>query len=96
MKYKDGSLIKVGDIFTDGSSGVTHIRTKNRAKVLYVDKFTLVWFPLNDFTVHTLENKYTSRSWHLSSFPIKIDIGELTEEELEKYNTASKIIEVNN
>ena len=42
--------IKVGDVFTDGSSGSEDVRLQNKAKVLYVDKFILVWFPLNEFT----------------------------------------------
>lgn len=74
MKYIDGSLVKIGDIFTDGSSGSEHVRLKNRAKVLYVDKFTLVWFPLNDFTTHTNfeKGKYTSKTWCLSAEPKKL------------------------
>lgn len=64
MKYIDGSLIKIGDVFTDGSSGREDVRLKNRAKVLYVDKFTFVWFPLNDFTTHNYfeKEKYTSKT----------------------------------
>lgn len=94
MKYIDGELIKIGDIFTDGSSGSESYRLNNRAKVLYVDKFKLVWFPLNDFTTHaTLEReKYTSKTWCLTSAPLKVDILELTEEELNMYNNTSEYI----
>ncbi len=90
MKYIDGSLVKIGDIFTDGSSGREDVRLKNRAKVLYVDKHTLVWFPLNDFTTHTdfkkEKDKYRSKTWCLSAEPKKIEISDLTEEELKMYN----------
>lgn len=94
MRYKNGDIIEIGDIFTDGSSGSEDIRLKNRAKVLYVDKFNLVWFPLNDFTTHTnyKKEKYTSKTWTLSSNPIKINITELTDEELEMYNSADLYI----
>lgn len=34
MKYIDGSLVKIGDVFTDGSSGREDVRLKNKAKVL--------------------------------------------------------------
>jgi hypothetical protein len=85
MKYIDGSLVEVGDIFTDGSYGREDVRLKNRAKVLYVDKFTLVWFPLNDFTTHT-DFKNTSKTWCLSAKPKKVEISELTVEELNIYN----------
>jgi len=91
MKYIDGSLIKIGDVFTDGSSGVEDERLKNRAKVLYVDRYQLVWFPLNEFSTHTQfeKQKYTSKIWCLSAEPKNIDISCLTEEELEKYNNAN-------
>lgn len=94
MKYIDGSLIKVGDVFTDGSSGNEDYRLRNRAKVLYVDKFVLVWFPLNDFTTHSdyEREKYTSNTWTLSSDPKKIEISELTEQELTIYNTTNSYL----
>lgn len=91
MEYIDGSLIKVGDVFTDGSSGREEIRLRNRAKVLYVDKFNLVWFPLNDFTTHTdfEKDKYVSKTWCLSSDPKKVEISELAEEEFNIYNNTN-------
>lgn len=95
MKYIDGSLVKIGDVFTDGSSGREDVRLKNRAKVLYVDKFTLVWFPLNDFTTHTVfeKEKYGSKTWCLSAEPKKVEISELTEEELNIYNNTKYYLE---
>lgn len=91
MKYIDGSLINIGDIFTDGSSGSEDMRLKNKAKVLYVDKFVLVWFPLNDYTTHTnyKEEKYRSKTWCLSAEPKKIEMTDLTDEELNIYNTTN-------
>jgi hypothetical protein len=95
MKYDDGTLVKVGDIFTDGSSGHEDVRLKNRAKVLYVDKFTLVWFPLNDFTTHTdfKMGKFTSKTWGLSAEPKRVELSELTEDELNIYNTTNSYLE---
>ena len=111
MKYIDGSLVKIGDVFTDGSSGREDVRLKNRAKVLYVDKFTLVWFPLNDFTYRLHEDpyrgrhfadwprtvfekeKYGSKTWCLSAEPKKVEISELTEEELDIYNNTKDYLE---
>lgn len=95
MKYIDGSIVKVGDVFTDGTRGREDVRLKNRAKVLYVDKYTLVWFPLNDFTTHMDYEKwkYTSRTWGLSQDPIKVELSELTEEELELYNNTNLYLE---
>ena len=95
MKYIDGSLVKIGDVFTDGSSGREDVRLKNKAKVLYVDKFVLVWFPLNDFTTHTehKKEKYTSKTWGLSSEPKKIEMDDLTEEELNIYNSTNAYLE---
>lgn len=95
MKYIDGTLIKVGDVFTDGTSdNMEQVRQKNRAKVLYVDSFNLVWFPLNDFTTHTRfeKEKFRSKTWCLSSDPKKIEIEELTEDELEMYNSSNKFV----
>lgn len=94
MKYINGELIKVGDVFTDGSSGSKDVRLKNRAKVLYVDKFTLVWFPLNDFTTHTNfeKQKYVSKTWCLSAEPKKVELSELTEEELDVYNNTNSYL----
>ena len=95
MKYIDGELVKIGDVFTDGSSGRKDVRLKNRAKVLYVDKFILVWFPLNDFTTHTdfEKEKYRSTTWCLSAEPKKVDISQLTEEELNIYNNTNTYLE---
>lgn len=90
MKYNDGSPIKTGDVFTDGIPNREDIRLKNRAKVLYVDKFTLVWFPLNDFTTHT--DSYRSKTWCLSAIPKKIEMDELTDEELNVYNNVDSYI----
>ena len=85
--------IKIGDVFTDGDSGRTEYRQKNRAKVLYVDKFNLVWFPLNEFTQHTNHNPgYTSKTWCLSCRPKKIELSDLTEEELTNYNKSEDIV----
>jgi len=89
-RYIDGREIKVGDIFTDGSDNQTHIRLKNRAKVLYVDKFTLVWFPLNDFTIHSYG--YKSNTWCLSSDPKKVEMSELIEDELKIYNSSNEYL----
>ncbi len=91
-KYIDGTEIKVGDVFTDGTlDSLQDYRLKNRAKVLYVDNFVLVWFPLNDFTTHTdyYREKWTSRTY-LRTNPKKVEIEELTEEELKMYNTTDK------
>lgn len=95
MKYIDESLIEIGDVFTDGSSGSEEVRLKNRAKVLYVDKFTLVWFPLNDFTTHTEfgNEKYRSKTWCISAEPKKVEISELTKEELDVYNNTKFYLE---
>ena len=94
MKYIDDSLVKIGDVFTDGTYGREDVRLKNRAKVLYVDKFILVWFPLNEFTTHTdSKNKYRSNTWTLSSEPKKMEILELTEEELSIYNSTNLYLE---
>jgi hypothetical protein len=85
--------IKIGDVFTDGDNGHTEYRQKNRAKVIYVDKFVLVWFPLNKFTQHTNTNiRNTSRTWCLSCRPKKIEMSDLTEEELTNYNNADNIL----
>jgi len=91
MKYLDGSLVKIGDVFTDGSSDRENVRLKNKAKVLYADKFVLVWFPLNEFTTHTQhrKEKYTSKTWGLSSEPKKVEISDLTKEELDIYNNTN-------
>lgn len=95
MVYINGEPIKIDDIFTDGSSGNEDVRLKNKAKVLYVDKYVLVWFPLNNFTTHTdyEKEKYKSKTWTLSSEPKKIDISDLTDEELNVYNTTDKYLE---
>jgi len=95
MKYINGELVKIGDVFTDGSSGREDVRLKNRAKVLYVDKFILVWFPLNDFTTHTdfKNEKYRSNTWCLSAEPKKVEISELTEEELNIYKNTNSYLE---
>lgn len=92
QRYIDGTEIKVGDIFTDGT--IDHQQEyglKNRAKVLYVDKFKLVWFPLNDFTNHNDYDgdKWQSRTYDLSAEPKKVEIEELTEEELKMYNSVA-------
>ena len=96
-KYIDGSLIKIGDVFTDGTlDNREDERLKNKAKVLYVDKYTLVWFPLNDFTTHTnfKEEKYTSKTCCLSADPKKVDISELTDAELEIYNNTDLYLQL--
>lgn len=46
MKYIPGSLMKNGDIVTDNCSVRVDVILKNIAKVLYVNKYQLVWFPL--------------------------------------------------
>ena len=95
MKYIDGSLVEINDVFTDGTYGREDVRLKNRAKVLYVDKYTLVWFPLNDFTTHTNSQnaKYTSKDWCLSAEPKKLQLNELTEEELDLYNNTNTYLQ---
>ena len=95
MKYSNGELIKIGDIFTDGSYGREYDRLKIRAKVLYVDKFTLVWFPLNRDSACTSfeEEVYMSKDFCLTSKPKKVDISELTEEELNIYNNTDYYLE---
>lgn len=90
MKYINGDRVKAGDVITDGTEGRENVRLKNRAKVLYVDKYCLVWFPLNDFTTHSdyKPHKWISKDWGLTQDPIKIELSELTPEELEKYNNS--------
>lgn len=94
MKYIDGTDMRIGDIFTDGTPDRPDVRLKNRAKVLYVDKYTLVWFPLNDFTTHTdsERGKWTSKTWCLSSNPKRVDPSELTQEEKEMYDTSHQYL----
>jgi hypothetical protein len=92
MKYKDGQVVKAGDIFTDGDHGREDIRLKNRAKVMYVDNYQLVWFPLNDFTQHGEILK--SNTWSLTTTPIKVELNELTDHELKMYELADKTLNV--
>lgn len=68
MKYIDGTDVRIGDIFTDGTPDRLDVRLKNKAKVLYVDQYTLVWFPLNDFTTHTLTLKYVNMCQTLGAY----------------------------
>ena len=100
-KYKDGSLVKVGDVITDGGDGREDVRLKNKVKVLYIDKYSCVVFPLNDFSCHfpmwsdinykpTIED-YKSRTWTFSH-PKRVAIGELTEDELFIYNNTNKLL----
>ena len=86
--------MKPGDIFTDGDSGHEGYRRKNKAKVLYVDKFNLVWFPLNDHTEHTFHqiDKFRSNTWYLSGNPFKLDISDLNQEELDRYNNTDSYV----
>ena len=95
-KYIDGTDIRVGDVFTDGyPDDRADVRLKNRGKVLYVDNYTLVWFPLNDFTTHTdskSNTRWRSVTWGLSIRPKKIEFSELTEEEREMYNTSHQYL----
>ena len=94
-KYVDGTDIRVGDVFTDGyPDDRADVRLKNRGKVLYVDNYTLVWFPLNDFTTHTdfERGKWTSNTWCLSGDPKRVEYSELTEEEREMYNTCHQYL----
>ena len=96
MKYIDKSLIKVGDVFTDGGPGREDVRLMNRAKVLYVDKYILAWFPLNDFTTHFGDfpkQGYKSNTWCLSSYPMKLEIEDLTKEELKMYESSGDFID---
>ena len=95
--FTNGDVIKVGDIFTDGGEGRESIRLLNKAKVLYIDKYILVWFPLNDFTAHSSgysSIKYKSNTWRLTSTPKKIELEELTLEELEKYNNSDSYLKI--
>lgn len=94
MKYIDGTDMRIGDIFTDGTPDRLDVRLKNKAKVLYVDKYTLVWFPLNDFTVHTdsIGRKWVSNTWCLSGDPKRVDPSELTQEEREMYDTSHEYL----
>jgi len=100
-KYKDGSLVKVGDVITDGAVGREEVRLKNRVKVLYIDNFCCVVFPLNDYSCHfpmwsdinykpTIKD-YKSRTWSFT-YPKRVDISELTEEELLIYNSTDKYL----
>jgi hypothetical protein len=94
MFYIDGTKIQVGDVFTDGSAGREEVRLQNRAKVLYVDDYTLVWFPLNEFTIHNdlKTHRYTSNTWCLSAEPKKVDLSELTDDELIMCNSVNDYI----
>lgn len=92
-KYSDGSEIQVGDIITDGGLGRESTRLLYRAKVLYVDQYTLVWIPLNEIT--TLDKGYKSCTWTLTSYPKKIEISDLTPEELNIYNNSDKFLNNN-
>ena len=85
MRYIDNSEMKIGDVFTDGAYGREDVRVKNRAKILYVDKYCIVWFPLNDYTArHGMAQvpTYISNDWNITSKPKKIETSELTKEEL--------------
>ena len=85
MIYIDNSEMKIGDVFTDGASGREDVRVKNRAKILYVDKYCIVWFPLNNYTARTgwmQVPTYISNDWELTGKPRKVEISELTKEEL--------------
>jgi len=87
MRYINKKNIEIGDIITDGSPGNEEFRLKNRAKVLYVDKFHMIWFPLNLFTTHG--RGFKSESWCLTNDPLKIDINDLSKEEMELYLDSS-------
>lgn len=89
-KYSDGSDIKVGDIITDGGQGRESVRLMYRAKVLYVDSYTLVWIPLNEIT--TLGRGYKSCKWQLTSHPKKIEISDLTPEEIDIYDNSDRLL----
>jgi hypothetical protein len=96
-KYTNGEIMKIGDIFTDGiDDSRSDVRLLNRAKVLYVDKFVLVWFALNEHTAHTFskEGMYESKTWMLTPKPKKVDISELTKDELKVYNNIDKLIQI--
>ena len=57
-QYSNGDIIQIGDVFTDGhDDSRSNERLRNKAKVLYADKWNLIWFPLNDFTTHTYAGK---------------------------------------
>lgn len=101
-RYNDGSLVRVGHVITDGGKDREELRTKNRVKVLYVDKNCCVVFPLNDFSCHfpmwsdinyepTIKD-YKSRTWTFT-YPKKVDIEELTEDELLIYNNTDKYLQ---
>lgn len=88
MNYITGEKMKINDIFTDGSIGREDVRLMNRAKVLYVDEHTLVWFPLNLFTSNHNSGSviYRSNTWCLTTKPKKVHVDELTKEESVMFN----------
>jgi len=90
MHYKNGDQIKVGDIFTDGGDGREGVRLKKRAKVLYVDKYNLVWFGLNEQSQFCTIAK--SETWQISKYPVKVEISDLTEDELAMYLSSDSIL----
>ena len=94
LKYiNTDEKIKVGDIFTDGyGDNLMEYRRKNKAKVIYVDRFNLLWYPLNDFTTHN--NGYKTNTYCLSSDPYKLDMKDLDEKEILLYNKIDSLIEL--
>jgi len=87
MKYNNGEIVKVGDVITDGSSGREEYRLKNKAKVSYIDKFNILVFALNEFTCHGRGFKSFNMGI-ITCEPLKIEIDNLTKEELEMYNNS--------
>lgn len=90
-KYINGDLVEVGDVFTDGGENQEDIRLRIRGKVLYVDKFTVVWMPLNKYTINLYASHFSSKiSWF--RYPRKLELSDLTQEELEMYNNSDSYL----
>lgn len=89
MKYINGENVQAGDVFTDGGENNEATRLKVRAKVLYVDKFVLVWFPLNDFSM--FDNGAMSQTFGFRHKK-KVTPDELTEPERVMYDSSDSFL----
>lgn len=89
--YVDGTEVKVGDLFTDGGYGREETRTNLKGKILYVDKFNIVWFPISNYSneLTTIETARTET--YFIKHPKKITEDSLTQEEL---NSLSLIYDI--
>lgn len=87
--YIDGSPIQVGDVFTDGGTGRESDRLQNKGKILYVDKYNIVWFPLSSPPNVPLVDR--SLSWFIK-YPKKVNIEDLTKEEFHRYSNSDKFL----